>query len=82
MNVNIDFVLLVAVLVLLQLFVLGVDVNKDEKANMETDYKGNDGFDTLAEETLDNNTENSKELSLVVYRSNGEEKIYKRSDVA
>jgi hypothetical protein len=85
MNLNIDFVLLIAVLVLLQLFVLSVDVNKDDKSNdvIENETNGkNNRFDAFGEEMTNNHKAEKKELSLVVHRSNGEEKIYKKSDVA
>jgi hypothetical protein len=78
MNLNIDFVLLIAVLVLIQLFVLSTDFNKDENSNNGR----NRIVDALSEEAVDNSLTDNKELSLVVHRSNGEEKIYKKSDVA
>jgi hypothetical protein len=82
MNLHIDFTLIIALLVLVQLFVLSVDVSKGEKSDIAIGNGIKDKTNIQVQEIISNNLEENNELSLVVYRSNGEEKIYKKSDAA
>lgn len=73
MKFSMDFSLIIAVLVLVQLFLLNIKVEESDKSkkNMETELEEDMAF--LEDEEND---------YLVVHRSNGEEKKYSKKNVA
>lgn len=76
---KIDFSLIVAVLVLVQLFILNIEVKQDEAVEKDNRYKKVPVFE---DEAIIDTSEIKQELYLVVHRNNGETQVYSKTDVA
>jgi hypothetical protein len=69
MKFGMDFSLIIAVLVLVQLYILNMKVSDKPKTKSE-------------KPSVEKNEEADNDLYLVVHRSNGDEKVYSKKDVA
>lgn len=80
MKLRLDFSVIIAVLVLAQLYILNIKVKVD--TNIESNNKGKEKDPSPAVEKINEGHSDDEDMYLVVHRNNGEEKIYTKKDVA
>lgn len=83
MGFKLDFSFIIAALVLLQLYVLGMNTDKKKKTIITKVDKNEVAIQQQAQIQTTSQQEGLElELELTVHRANGEEKVYTKSNVA